>query len=232
MTTAEEKGHSQPRSLPTWRCNMDRQLDILRAVVVFFDKNNRSASYMEIAPLASVDATNVSGTLGFWKDIGILQSDGRKYQPSKDLTDTVRQLEWGDKDAAWRLFRQAIATAWFVLHLTMSFQIRKQMTPDELVSSLGNASGIPKKDKNTSVSLRNLVALLEMSGILLKDSSEIYTLNPELGAPEQKVLSVDEQKSLVQVRIGRELYAVEVDRLREFVKSSGKTLDSREHQLV
>ncbi len=210
---------------------MDKQIEILKSIVVFSERNGSPASYKEIAPLAHLDPTVVSGTLGFWKDIGILESESGKYRPSKALADIVRQLTWGNKDDAWQLFRETTKDAWFMSHVSMSFQLKKQMTLEELINSLGAASGVPDRNASTAASLRNLVALMEIAEVVVRDVQGIYQVNPEMLAPKQSVIRVNLEKSLVRIRIGNELYAVDAAKLKDFVKSVGKTIDSTDQLL-
>jgi len=233
MTTISVSALSaDQRSLPTFRCNIDKQIEILKAVVIFHDKNKVPASYKDIAPIADLDPTIVSGTLGFWKDIGILQGETGKYQPSNTLIEVIRQLTWRNEEGAWRIFREAISNAWFFAHLTMAFQIRKEMTPEELISSLGKAAGLIDRDKNTTTSLRNLVALTEIAHVLVRDSNGNFTMSSELTSTKQQTLTVDVQKSIVLVRVGGEVFAINAESLKEFVKSNGKAVDPNQQILV
>ena len=231
MTVSTVVLSNAQKSLPTFRCGIDKQIEIVRAVVVFFEKNKTAASYREIAPLADVDPTVVSGTLGFWKDIGILHGEGGKYQPSKALMEIVRLLVWENKDDAWRLFRQSVKDSWFTTHLIMAFQIKKQMSLEELTNSLGNATGISDRDKNTAASVRNLIAFVELSGILTKDPTGSFSLNPDLNSSSQQAITVEDQRPIVLVRIANEVYAVDAEDMKDFVRKIGK-LSQREQQLV
>src|SRR5437899_952593 len=83
-------------------------------------------------------------------------------------------------------------------------QIKKQMSLEELTNSLGNATGIPERDKNTAASVRNLIALVELSGILTKDPSGSFSLNPDLNSSSRQAITVEDQRPIVLVRIANE----------------------------
>lgn len=231
MSISNQQSIAEAKSLPSHRCSMDKQIEILKSIVIFSERNSGPASYKEIAPLAHTDPTVVSGTLGFWKDIGILEGETGKCRPSTALADMVRQLTWGSNDHAWQLFRETTKDSWFMSHVSMSFQLKKQMTSEELINSLGAASGAPDRNPSTAASLRNLVILLEIAGAVVKDAQGIYEVNPGMLSFNQPILKVSLEKTLVRIRIGNELYAVDATKLKDFVRSVGSTIDSTEQVL-
>jgi len=222
----------QEKALPGLNLNMDKQIDVLKAFVVYYDKNQKGTSYKEIALIIKSSPTNVSESLKFWKSIGILKSDDRTYRPSQELINAIKKMEWGDVEEGWRIFRDAMRDSWFVTHLIMAFRVTTSMTEIDLLNSLGSASGASSRAK-VEKPLRNLLRLLEISKIVLKDDKGNWTLNEKLKmSREQEPIIADETKDTMLVRIGSELFAVDINSLREFVVKNGKKLDDRTYNLA
>ncbi len=231
MKTAVAKSKlSEEKILPGSRLTIEKQISILKAFVAFYEKTKVGASYSEIAPIVNISGANVSGILKFWRSINMLETDNNKNQPSKVLVEIIRNIQWGDHESGWSIFRTAVRDSWFVSHLTMSFRIKATMKYDDVINSLGIASGSTKRDKNMTASLRNLVELLELTGILSKDESNIFQLT-ELESHKMPI-SVDQEKDLLQVRIGDEIYAIDTETLKEYIKKNGKKLDSNLQHIV
>ena len=72
--------------LPSHYFNLDKQIQILKAFVVFHEKNGKGATYKQIASILGSDKSRVSTCLKFWYRIGLLIFDNRAYKPSPSLT--------------------------------------------------------------------------------------------------------------------------------------------------
>ena len=229
--TSEESEKPAQKSLPSSRMKMDKQIDVLKSFVVYFTKNNAPASYKEIAPLTNSTPTTVSGTLKFWKDSGMLQGDTGKYQPTPTLTEFARKYNWGDQEGAWELFRTALSGTWYVSNTIMLLSIKKQVSADEIINSLGSASGNASREGEVGEALVTLFSLLEMAKIVIKGPDEMYTINPGFEKKVGRKLVADETKSLTQVRINGELYAIETDQLKKFILENGRSLNATQQEL-
>lgn len=219
---------SSAKELPGTRLSVEKQIAMLKAFVIFCDKNNKGATYKDIAPIIEASPTNVSDSLKFWKSLNILESDGNACKPSKQLDDAIRKIEWGDEENGWEIFRQALKESWFLSHLMMAFRLKPSMTESDLIDSLGSAFGAPNR-LETIKPLKYLLQILEISKTVLETDGNL-TLNSNIKlSGETETLFVNDEKDLLQVKIGNELYAIDVSLLKNFVIKTGKRLDDKLH---
>lgn len=231
MKNKQNKPEVSEKALPGAKLNMEKQIAVLKAFVVYFEKNKKSASYKEIASIVKASPTNVSDSLKFWKSIGILVSEGGAAKPSQKLSEAIRTMEWEGPDKGWMAFRDAIKNSWFVEHLMMAFRLKSPMSEADIVSSLGQSYGSAGKSKIRKP-LKNLFQLLVMSGVILKDEKGNLTFNKDVKISERpETIVVNETKDMIQIKIENELFAVDVQLLKEFVAKNGKRLDDTTHDI-
>ncbi|AFU60055.1 hypothetical protein Ngar_c31390 [Candidatus Nitrososphaera gargensis Ga9.2] len=177
--------------------------------------------------MVNASLSNVSECLKFWKSLGMLEDQDGKSKPSQTLTAIVQKMEWGSDDDGWKLFRDAIGSSWFVSSLAVAFRLKKSLSEDEILNTLGLTSKLPDREK-VEKPLKNLIQLLNISKILIPGDDGRYTLNPDIASRQSTGTNmvVDDSKQMAQVRIGGDTYVVEVEALRDFVKANGKTVDT------
>lgn len=216
------------KEIPSHKVSMEKQVDILKGFATIYEKKKR-ATYKDVAPIVNVHPNDVSACLKFWKSVGLLEEQNGGYKASAVTLEFARKIEWGTEDEAWSMIGRHLRNAWFTEHLVMVFRIKKSLTEEELLNSLGSASGATKKDKNVVTSLKILQKLLEHSKIILKDKAGDYVLNPELVQTyKRETIEVPEDRDLIKLRIGKEVYVVSIKELQEFVKKQGRKLAEKE----
>ena len=219
------------RELPFRAVSAENQVEILKAFCAYYEKNKSSGSYKDIAPLVSLHPTKVSGCMKFWSSLGVLRKEGSKYLPEDKTVKFARKSEWGDEAGAWATLLDLLNDSWFVKHAVMVCRLKGKVNVEELMNSLGSASGATKKDKATTASLRILVRLLELMGAITKLDENLYEVNPKLTASKIEKIEVPEDKDFIQILLGDELFAIDVNELRGFVLERGKRLHKIMHKL-
>jgi hypothetical protein len=226
----KEEVPKEEKVLPFYNLNLDKQIDLVKAYVAFFDKNKKAAHYKDVASIAGVHPTQVSGCRRFWRYLGLLEEKDGIDIPSKAASEFVRKLEWDKEDDAWTLFRNQIENKWFVSHIGMVLRLQKKMTRDDLVNSLGSAASINRKDPHVVESLHILLELLTRSKIIKEDketNSFIWT-----GDFDKSIqIDIPQDKDMIQIIIGQERYAVDKKKLEEFVEKEGRKLNDKQHRL-
>lgn len=209
---------------------IEKQIEILKAFVVYYGENNTGTTYNEISKILVYDKSYVSSSLKFWKEIGLLSQDKAAYAPTQPLLDFNQKIQWGEEEEAWKIFRVAISGSWFVDQIKMKFQLKSILTRDELMKFLGIGSGAVSGDKNKQKSISILINLLEISKVILKGDDGNYTVNSDIGKSNNTV-NVDESKEMLQVKIGEEVYAIDSDKIKTFVLSNGRKIDTSIQQM-
>lgn len=216
--------------LPFYNLSFDKQIDVVKAYVVFYDKNKKAAHYKDVASVAGVHHTQASGCRKFWRSIGILEEKNGVDIPTKFALEFVRNLEWSKEDQAWKLFRNHIINIQFVNHVAMALRLQKTMSKDELMNSLGSAAGLHRKDSHIVDSLRILLELLIRSRIIKEDEeTKKFMLHPELTKEAKPFELPEKEENLISVIIGNERYVVSPQELKDFVKKHGKKVASKEY---
>jgi len=216
--------------LPFYNLSFERQIDVVKAYVAFYDKNKKAAHYKDVASVAGVHHTQASGCRKFWRSLGILEETDGVDIPTKVTLEFVRKLEWGKEDEAWKLFRNHVMNTWFVNHVTMVLRLQKMMSTDELMSSLGSVAGVHRKDPHIVDSLRILLELLIRSRTIKKDEeTKKFMLDTELTKKAEPLELSEKEENLIPIIIGNERYVVSPQELKDFVKKHGKKVASKEY---
>lgn len=213
----------EKKKLPSNRFSLDKQVEILKIIAIIQQTKGVGSNYKDLAKHTNANPTIVSETLQFWKQVGILENSGRDYVPSLPLVEFNKQMQWGNEDSAWAIFGTALQDSWFMDALKIKFQIKNALSLEELSQMLGSESGIPKRTSKTDTSIGILIHILENAGLIIKDQSENYVIG-QLDSDVKKEIKLEDEKDMVQISVGDELYAVAVDEIKEFVISKGKKL--------
>ena len=226
----EKKAVKEERVLPFYNLSFEKQIDVVKAYVAFYDKNKKAAHYKDIASVAEVHHTQASGCRKFWRSLGILEEKDGVDIPTELALEFVRKLEWGKEDEAWKLFRNHIMNTWFVNHVAMALRLQKTMSKDDLLNSLGSAAGIHRKGPHIVDSLRILLELLIRSRIIKEDEeTKKFMLNTELTKETEPLELPEKEENLILIIIGDERYVMSPQELRDFVKEHGKKVASKEY---
>jgi hypothetical protein len=228
---SDKKKETQPaRELPFGDVGMEKQIQMLTTFAALREKNEKS-TYKDVAPIVDLHPTKVSSCIQFWKSISLLEVQGRGYRASDALLQFAKKKEWGAEDEAWSIIRSHLKESWFVEHLALALRIKKSLTEDELVNSLGSASGVTGRDAKVIKSLRILVDLLVLSKIVIKNQDGSYAFSPELTGEKAESIEVPQDGDSVKVSIGSEVYVVGREELKEFVRTHGRKLAAKDIRL-
>lgn len=226
----QKKIVKEERLLPFYNLTFDKQIDVVKAYVAFYDKNKKAAHYKDIASIAGAHHTQVSGCRKFWRSLDILEEKDGRDIPTNFSLEFVRKLEWGKEDQAWKLFRNHIINTWFVNHVVMALRLQKTMAKDELINSLGSAAGVHRKGPHIVASLRILLELLVRSKVIKEnEKTKKFMLYPKLTKEVEPLELLEEEENLIPITIGDEHYVVSPQELKEFVKKRGKKVASKEY---
>jgi hypothetical protein len=112
---------------------------------------------------------------------------------------------------------------WFITELKIKFQLKSKISTEELIKSIGMASGLQSKDAGTTKSIEVLIQLLELGKIIEKDSDGNYVLKFDSSKPKE--ITVDDSKDLILIKIQDAVYAVDIKELKSFVAEKGKSVN-------
>lgn len=219
----KEKKTNNQEELPSSRLSIEKQLEVLKTFAVIHQTKGTGSNYKNIASQVGVNATAVSDCLKFWSGNGLLEGSRGTYTPSNSLIEFNQRIQWGDENSALQILRDTLQNSWFITELKIKFQVKNNISQDELKQMLGLASKISKKDTATMTALNNLIELLEKIKVIKKDDDGNYSNNSDLSSEEKQIM-VSDSDDMIQVMIEDELYAINVTEIKEFVLSKGKKL--------
>ena len=218
----QNNNNENQKKLPSNAFSLDTQVQILKTITVAYQPKSEGSNYKDIAQHLEIDPTGVSKVLPFWKQVGILENKGRNYVPSAVLIKFSKQLEWRDKSSAWKTLGNALKSSWFMDALRTEFQRKNSLSSEELLQTLGYASGILESNPKINRSLQMLLNILEKTNLVKKENDTNYVIG-ELETTRKK-FKIEQEKDMVQVSVGTELYAVDSNKLSNFVTTYGKKL--------
>ena len=218
----QNNNNENQKKLPSNAFSLDTQVQILKAITAAYQPKSEGSNYKDIAQHLEIDPTGVSKVLPFWKQVGILENKERSYVPSTILIEFSRQLEWVDTSSAWKTLGSALKDSWFMNALRTKFQRKNSLSSEELLQTLGYASGILKRNPKINRSLYMLIDILEKTSLIKKENDTNYVIG-ELETTRKK-FKIEQEKDMVQVSVGTELYAVDSSKLSNFVTTYGKKL--------
>ena len=212
----------EKKILPNDMINLENQVDILRAIVVFWGKNKRAVSYREIAPLVGLIPPNVSRCLKFWKNTGLIKETSRgSYEPSDDLVsfnfDTSHDIN----------LPSIIGETWFGSVVLMTLSLKENMNEKEIKETIAVEYSVYNKDKPSDRALSYAMELLLRSGVIERTNGVFRARQIHSNTKSQKSshsIQIDEDKDFVQIVIGSERFAVDRKELVAFVKQKGRSL--------
>ena len=218
----QKNNNENQKKLPSNACSVNTQVQILKDVAVAYQSKSDGSNYKDIAQHMGIPPTSVSKVLPFWKQVGILENKGRNYVPSTILIEFNKQFEWRDESSAWKTLGSALKDSWFMGALRTKFQRKNSLSSEELLQTLGYASGILKKSPKIKSSLQMLLNILEKTNLVKKENDTDYVIG-ELETT-RKTFKIEQEKDMIQVSVGAELYAVDSSKLSNFVTTYGKKL--------
>ncbi|MFW9888063.1 MAG: hypothetical protein ACFFER_07775 [Candidatus Thorarchaeota archaeon] len=221
MSKEDLKG-GEEKTLPNDKINLDNQIDILRAIVVFWRRSKRAVSYREIAPLVGLTPPSVSRCLKFWKNTGLIRETSRgSYQPSDDLV-TFNFDASNDINLP-----SIIGETWFGSVVLMSLSLKETMNEKEIKETIAVEHSVRNKDKPSDRALSYALELLLKSGVVERTNGAFRACQVQSKAKSQKsshTIQIDDDKDFVQITIGHERFAVDRKELVAFVKQKGRSL--------
>ena len=199
-------------SLPQKRMSFENELAVLKGVVEFSERGNKSVTYKDIK-IPGVCSTNVSSELSFLRSIDLLRDGDKRgtYIPTQQAINFVNNLNWNKEVEAKRILRQMLLKTWFG-NLTIGLLKIKELSIEGLISELGKeAMADPKKDRK---SIERLIEWLKYAEII--EISEDNKVNLKEAIPtivkveKPQIKSVIEKESKMTININL-LFLVEVN---------------------
>lgn len=216
--------------LPDVRVSLDSQFDIIAAYVVASNNGKNHVGYKELAPYIKVDSTMVSGCNKFFQHLGLIKPSEKsgKYVSTKLANELHNARKWKNDELLKTTLQKILETSWFWNQTKQYLEVNESTTKNELTQKLGLACGAdPQKHRRA---LDKLIEYLQNAELILEDNGN-FKLNTSITEKPTKKIDIDQSKDLLQVSIGDETYAIDVDKIKDFVLSNGKKISDTTQKL-
>ena len=213
---------SKEKILPNEKINLGNQIDILKAITVFWNKNKRAVSHKEIAPLVGLTPPNVSRCLKFWKNTGLIKEASRGlYLP----TDSLISFNFGASNDT--NLPSVIGETWFGSVVVMTLNLKDTMSESEIKETIAAEYSVSNDHKPSDRSLSYALEILVRSGVV-KRTNDTFTANKvnsdTKSSQPVSTIHIDEDKDFIQVVLGNDRFAVNREDLVAFIRQKGRSL--------
>jgi hypothetical protein len=151
--------------------------DQLSRIIQSYGQFNVEATLDEVAKIATMQRTVVSGNNGFLADTGVLTGGNKKV-----LTDRGRELsralEYDNQEEIRRVWRESISEADFFHGVLSAVRIRRGMEPSNLQSHIAYSAGLGK-NKGVMTGAACVIDILQIAGLLREEEGKLVALSPD-----------------------------------------------------
>ena len=173
-------------TLPNQDVSVERQLTVLRALVTATGDGQASASEKEVAikgTAAGMTLADVQKSFAFLSSLALIEGTRQAMTPADDVVKWAKKHEWKPEEAK-TILAPFFLKAWFGQAVADAFKLRKKITLDDLIKTLGQTAEAQPADL-ARPKLRLLVGFLEHFDYIQKGEGETYTLAEARSAEEQ-----------------------------------------------
>ena len=211
--------------LPSYRLSFEKHFEIIKAYVTASKEGNEPVSWTCFEGLVSFSPTYVSANNKFLEDLGLIkeaENQPGKYIPTEPAINFSKTIEW-DEEQAKNILRGLILKSWFWEATDQLLKVRNKVSKDDLIKKLGVDAGADRERHYPSLNV--IVEYLKYVGLVEEQNGTItYGKFRPSKAPTLKIVA-PEKKDMIQIALGDELYAVNIEELKSFLREKGKKLD-------
>lgn len=186
-----EKSNSEKQEkikyiFPNERISLDKELEIIKGLVVFSDKGSHPVNYKEIK--TGTYHTEISRELTFLDSIGLAQSEKRgEYFPTEICIEFVNRFGWDQEDAK-NYLNQLILETWFGKLTKYFLTVKKIVEKEDLFKELGkNARADREKDKKK---IYRLIEWMRWVNLIEEEDNKISFSSKKISKNEKKMIDI------------------------------------------
>lgn len=186
-----EKSYSEKQEkikyiFPNERISLNKELEIIKGLVVFSDKGSRSVNYKDIK-IGTYHA-EISRELTFLDSIGLAQSEKRgEYLPTEICIEFINRFEWDQEDAK-NYLNQLILETWFGKLTKNYLTVKKIIEKEDLFKELGkNAKADREKDKKK---IYRLIEWMRWVNLIEEEDNKISFSSKKISKTVKKMINI------------------------------------------
>ena len=168
------------KTLPTDRIPFRKQVEVIPAIPVAFNKDNGPITFKEVGSLLGMAEATLLQMSGFLTDVGLIsRGEGGKITPCSELLEFERIRSFS-LEKAWLKLSPVFEKCWFGLELIPRLRLR-EMSEEDAIHALAEVS---MADKDHQEQLEIAIAYLEKVGILSRDGGSLRLKLESSNAPK------------------------------------------------
>lgn len=218
--------------LPSYDTSFEKHFEIIKAYVVASNEGSKPVGWKDLEGIVSIDPSKVSANNKFFCDLGLIKEAEKqrgKYFPTKNAIDFAKIKDW-DEDEAKSILRELILKSWFWESTRQLLEVRKKVSEKELLGKLGiDSRADPEKHLP---SLKVIVEYLKYVELIREEDGTITYGKFGLKEKPTQEINIPQDKDMIQIQIGEELFAVDIKELEDFIRKKGKKLNGHIHRLA
>lgn len=179
-----EKLEKMKYIFPNERISLEKELEIIKGLVVFSDKGSFPVNYKEIK--TGTYHAEISRELTFLNSIGLAQSEKRgEYLPTEICIDFINRFEWDQEDAK-NYLNQLFLETWFGKLTKNYLTVKKIVEKEEIFKELGkNAKADREKDKKK---IYRLIEWMLWVNLIEEEDNKISFSTKNISKTEKKMI--------------------------------------------
>lgn len=190
------------RVLPTTRGSFKTQVNILKGYGAAAESHGGLVSLGNVADACGLSKDTVSVCNEFFRDVGLLARQGRRFKPSADVLEFVRASHW-NADTAGHMLSQAIRRTWFG-QATLTRLTVRSLSKEDIIEALAQEAGASIDHKPR---VEMLIDYLEFSGVIRRNG-DLYEpvregVDSRTDDPSTQPTTADSPPSPTSVRPGQ-----------------------------
>lgn len=148
---------------------------ILKAYVIASKQGAEAVKYTDVAAVAGMHPTAVSGNNAFLSGAGLILPERYGfYKPSPEATEFAKQAPWDEETAKGRV-RDVIDKTWFGETVQQQFQLQSPLNKSQLIRAFGIKASA---DQSDTYKLDLLVDFLIYFEFIVQDEGGSFVLPP------------------------------------------------------
>jgi len=196
-----EKFNTEKIPLPFSKLTINIQLDILKALVDWYEKNKEAVSYKDIGGIHA-SKPNVSSALQFYAEVGWIKREKKGYfLPSEDLIQFYKGIH---KEKPTRNLIKKLVDTPVGKEILFFVEQKQPVDKKEIIQHVGGKFNLLKKDEKSI--LRFLELLLELGALKIDENGKIILLGGYQPEEELEELETPESHQESRRRISEEMF--------------------------
>ncbi|MEM9744373.1 MAG: hypothetical protein AAF918_16955 [Pseudomonadota bacterium] len=141
---------------------------MLRGYGIESTSERKPVALQKVAEIVGIHQNSVSACNQFFIDVGLIEKQGHKFTPAREVVDFTNRMQWNADDAAEKL-QPILKDSWFARVVLPRLQLRS-LSEEDVIAALADASNASPTHK---AQLTMLLDYLASAGLIKRDNGAV-----------------------------------------------------------